>query len=473
MSSYKLNTLEDCQHFVDTQTSTVIVDQILEDQKQCRNGGIPSLVVHCLPRHTDNFARAVSGDNVPLALARMRFASIISSVKAYLVNISNSRSPAPIPDHMMPTDIDLTAALKVLTYLQLPHTDICLDPSTPLETVADVVKSQLSMGPDLRDAIHQQRREKAQKFCYICRYLITSSHPLYPSLCIPCGDFNISSSSLSLPPALGLTGRTALVTGGRVNLGYHTALRLLRCGASVIVSSRYPKDAETRYMAESDSDVWKERLRIIGADFRAAKDVFSLIKCVVDCLQGWSLDDKPKLHILINNAAQTLTDALEQEEAGIRRELHLTSASTGGVLLHSDYLPRVRGGIVRPEMESSHRALPPLSFENPTKTSGKLIASRPQEATSSWTQRISEIPYEDVISAHSVNTFVPFILIRELLPFMFGIRSSFQGQHIGDAGRSRPAAYIVNVSSREGISESKPGSGAKAGHHVHTNMSKA
>jgi NAD(P)-dependent dehydrogenase (short-subunit alcohol dehydrogenase family) len=38
---------------------------------------------------------------------------------------------------------------------------------------------------------------------------------------------------------------------------------------------------------------------------------------------------------------------------------------------------------------------------------------------------------------------------------------------------SKPAGYIINVSSREGILEDTPGSSSKAGHHVHTNMSKA
>ena len=65
------------------------------------------------------------------------------------------------------------------------------------------------------------------------------------------------------------------------------------------------------------------------------------------------------------------------------------------------------------------------------------------------------MPYEDVITAHSVNTFVPLILIRELLPEMRG------------------GGHVINVSSREGIFEASPKSPAKNGKHVHTNMSKA
>ncbi|CAJ2510649.1 Uu.00g062740.m01.CDS01 [Anthostomella pinea] len=85
---------------------------------------------------------------------------------------------------------------------------------------------------------------------------------------------------------------------------------------------------------------------------------------------------------------------------------------------------------------------------------------------SSWVQSLTEIPYEDVISAHSVNTFVPLILVRELLPLMYR-RSSSESQSANADG------YIINVSSREGIFERSNKSPAKNGKHVHTNMSKA
>lgn len=42
----------------------------------------------------------------------------------------------------------------------------------------------------------------------------------------------------------------------------------------------------------------------------------------------------------------------------------------------------------------------------------------PADGRSSRSQSIDEIPYEDMISVHSVNAFVPLILCRELLPLM-------------------------------------------------------
>ncbi|KAK8017912.1 oxidoreductase protein [Apiospora marii] len=122
-------------------------------------------------------------------------------------------------------------------------------------------------------------------YCYVCQMWLKQAHKVFPRMCEPCGDFNIAGSEVSLPSNLKLDGKVALVTGGRINLGFHTALRLLRCGASVIVSTRYPEDAVTRYENESDASVWKGRLKVIGADFRSAGDAFQLVKQVQNLVE--------------------------------------------------------------------------------------------------------------------------------------------------------------------------------------------
>lgn len=101
------------------------------------------------------------------------------------------------------------------------------------------------------------------------------------------------------------------------------------------------------------------------------------------------------------------------------------------------------------------------------RVAGTTIAA-PAEP-SSWAQSLSEIPYEDVISIHSVNTFAPLILIRELLPPALPTAATAGDQ----GGDGKPRGYIVNVSSREGVFETTAASEAKRGRHVHTNMSKA
>jgi NAD(P)-dependent dehydrogenase (short-subunit alcohol dehydrogenase family) len=264
---------------------------------------------------------------------------------------------------------------------------------------------------------------------------------------------------MSLPEMLDLRGKTALVTGGRVNLGFSTALRLLRCGAKVIVSSRYPHDTLVRYQTQPDSDSWiKNRLRVVGADFRTARDAFALAAEVKNILVTWSTGDSasPLLDILINNAAQTLTDGEAKETTAVKREsnLHL-SLPAHPALPETSYTPRIGGGA--PEGFLEGRTQQALQSAN---TSTSVIQPVPEK--SSWVQDMSEIPYADIITAQAVNAFVPLILIRELLPVM---------SH-GEI-REQQSGHIINVSSREGIFEASRNHSAKKGTHVHTNMSKA
>ncbi|TQN70865.1 hypothetical protein CSHISOI_04605 [Colletotrichum shisoi] len=295
-----------------------------------------------------------------------------------------------------------------------------------------------------------------KRTCYICHMVLDTPHKTLPSM-------------------------TALVTGGRTNLGFHTALRLLRCGAFVVASSRYPEDALSRYRAEFGFDAWSDRLRIVGADFRTARDAFALVEATRGILarEGRTLD------ILINNAAQTLTDPVEREKEAIAREQMLllllppleAPADGGGpggerVVVRQGYAARVRGGatgVVRGvdggdagclTADSSADDEPP-SLDAPM--SNLQVSSPPAPSPSSWVQSLSDIPYEDVVTAHSVNTFVPLILVRELLPLM---------RHGGGGGRGC-SGHIVNVSSREGLFERRRDGAAKNGKHVHTNMSKA
>ena len=165
-----------------------------------------------------------------------------------------------------------------------------------------------------------------------------------------------------MPGNLDLTGNTAVVTRGRINLGFHTALRLLRCGASVILSTRYPYDAETRYKAEVDSKLWMGRLKLVGADFRNARDVFHLVATIQTILRDGKNDISPcmdgALFILINNAAQTLTDSVEQERKAITNERNLQTSTIEGPrsVVRTNYEATIRGGSLmrRGLLDASH-----------------------------------------------------------------------------------------------------------------------
>lgn len=325
-----------------------------------------------------------------------------------------------------------------------------------------------------------------QTNCYICRLRINEPHKIFAAMCQPCGEFNLAGSSLSHPQNLNLEGRTALVTGARANLGFHVTLRLLRCGAAVIASTRYPRDAVARYLRQRDAADWKNRLKVVGADFRTASDAFALVVQTKSILKEWGCG----LDILINNAAQTLTDSVAMEEAAVRREVILSN-DPAPMLAEGSYIARVwRGATANnapreaglenntqgklPVRDTSAKDATPDTIglegltlnqhaEADNDTTGKALIKPPEP--SSWVQSLADIPYEDVITAHSINTFVPLILIRELLPIMDHHKRIRQMQ--------ARTGHIINVSSREGIFEASPSHRSKNGKHVHTNMSKA
>lgn len=268
---------------------------------------------------------------------------------------------------------------------------------------------------------------------------------------------------------------------------------MLRCGAQVIVSTRYPRDAEVRYFSEPDFQAWGRNLKVIGADFRSAAGAFKLVAMVKEQVKEWTAesDTAPKLDILINNAAQTLTDPVHTERKAIQREQGSKALGRRSQLLINDddgYYARIRGGMRRdlpamlcaaddqdPSIEPSE---PPIDLTNRMDAeSGMSVSDIVPYSKSSWVQSLSEIPYEDVISAHSVNFFVPLILCRELLPIMRTPKqernSTKVSNNIEPVIETPPEGYIINVSSREGLFEATPLTRMKAGTHVHTNTSKA
>ncbi|MCJ1323320.1 hypothetical protein MMC15_008676 [Xylographa vitiligo] len=522
-----LSTISACKEFLAAETPAAIVAELRRDQERCRAGLIPSILALNLPPFSSEAGQAISEllvdqsetDEPPVALARSIrqhvYHDIISGIKVCLAEMGHERKTDETGPVRRTTSVPTTkisrkppllvtekfkAALEVLEYLgyeegvhslnealtaiksrvstlpMSPNRSTFFRPSEESDDGHSESRfgSDSSEDGDMENISHKSSfdienpinglRAKQRK-CYICMFQLREPHRFYPALCRPCGDFNIAESSLSLPKNLNLKGKTALITGGRVNLGFTTALRMLRCGANVMVSTRYPRDAETRFSAESDSDSWGKKQ-----------------------VKEWStcFEIPERLDILVNNAAQTLTDSVPTEVKAIKREKTLELTSPSRFLIEKDagYLPLVRGGMEdnHPNMRMAYRI---ADTSNPVAAiSGSLdavvLAEEPY-APSSWVQSMSEIPYEDVISAHSVNFFVPLILCRELLPLM----GKFKHDTISPASPNTPSStasspawtkpegYIINVSSREGIFENTPDAGMKNGKHVHTNTSKA
>ena len=130
--------------------------------------------------------------------------------------------------------------------------------------------------------------------CYICKTEFKRLHFFYDALCPRCADFNYQKRFQSAP----LDGQVALITGSRLKIGYQAALMMLRAGAEVIATTRFPVDSALRYSGEKDFAKWSQRLHIYGLDLRHTPSV--------EIFCNYVNQKYARLDILINNAAQTV-----------------------------------------------------------------------------------------------------------------------------------------------------------------------
>jgi len=78
--------------------------------------------------------------------------------------------------------------------------------------------------------------------CYVCKTVFTKLHHFYDAMCPDCGSFNYAKRFQTAD----LTGQVAVVTGSRLKIGYHITLILLRSGATVVATTRFPVDSAIR-----------------------------------------------------------------------------------------------------------------------------------------------------------------------------------------------------------------------------------
>jgi hypothetical protein len=145
------------------------------------------------------------------------------------------------------------------------------------------------------DADAAQPRESIEpKHCYVCKQKYSLIHFFYDQLCPACAAFNYAKRT----ELVDLHGRVALLTGGRVKIGYQAGLKLLRAGAELIVTTRFPRDSAARYAEEPDFAEWGHRLQVYGLDLRHTPSVEAFCQELVAT--------RPRLDFIINNACQTV-----------------------------------------------------------------------------------------------------------------------------------------------------------------------
>lgn len=276
--------------------------------------------------------------------------------------------------------------------------------------------------------------------CYICKRLYTVVDGFYHSLCLDCAAMNHAKRHQRTD----LTGKRALLTGGRAKIGMYIALRLLRDGAHTTITTRFPKDAIRRFSSQPDSKEWLHCLRIVEIDLR---DPFQVIKLADSVAAAGPLD------ILINNAAQT-----------VRR-----TPDAYSLLMAAENEPLEDG--VHPEIISFKQAhqVGLLSLSATTPINGKELANVDTSSAlvdagglipdtckaNSWTKHIEDVDPIEMLEVQLTNTTAPFLLISRLRKSM--------------ASSKAARTYVVNVSAMEGVfSRQYKGPG-----HPHTNMAKA
>ncbi|OGQ26730.1 MAG: oxidoreductase [Deltaproteobacteria bacterium RBG_16_71_12] len=321
------------------------------------------------------------------------------------------------------------------------------------------------------DAEPADARYAEQRKCYACKRPYLERHRFYDQLCPPCGELNFEKRTATAD----LRGRVALVTGARVKIGFQAALLLLRAGCTVVVCTRFPRDAAKRYAAAPDFPAWRERLVVYGVDLRHTPGVELLAAHLSRVL--------PRLDFQLHNACQTVRrppgfyrHLLERELA----PLHDVDAGVRSLLAGYEELRRAAertAGVAAPALLSQAAseadllplaALPAASGALELFPHGVLDADLQQvdlREHNSWRLALGEVPTLELLEVLLVNATAPFVLAQRLKPLM--LRSATPPP--GTATSHDAARHLVMVSAMEGQFYRRH----KTDKHPHTNMAKA
>ncbi|MGO1166125.1 MAG: SDR family NAD(P)-dependent oxidoreductase [Janibacter sp.] len=307
--------------------------------------------------------------------------------------------------------------------------------------------------------------------CYVCKSDYTMVDAFYHALCPDCAAQNHARRDQGTD----LTGRRALLTGGRAKIGMYIALRLLRDGADLTITTRFPRDAARRFAELADSPEWIDRLTIVGIDLRDPTQVVALTD---EIAAGGPLD------ILINNACQTVRrspGAYTHLVTGEREPLTGSGATprmlsfdrvseahpaqlVGTLAEHAVAHPEggtTAADLTRLALSAGHASLE-AHRDGSAIDAGGLLPD--VVTTNSWKQTVDEVDPLELLEVQMCNSVAPFLLVSRLRPAMRAAVDR-RSEQIGDRAR----AYVVNVSAMEGqFSRRYKGAG-----HPHTNMAKA
>jgi NAD(P)-dependent dehydrogenase (short-subunit alcohol dehydrogenase family) len=331
------------------------------------------------------------------------------------------------------------------------------------------VFAPLWLEPPKPEDLDERPRLHKERDCYVCKQPFVRVHRYYDSMCEACGDFNYAKREQSAD----LSGRFALITGARVKIGYQASLKLLRAGAHVVVTTRFPFDAADRYSQEPDFSSYRERLQIHGLDLRHTPSVELFTKFLAERL--------PRLDYILNNACQTVRRPAGFFEHLLAREGEAIDAlppNLRSVLAGHEEICRMVGsggqvaaalmvapghrpgeGLVHSAVLSQRRYLDEDFRGGETLFPANRFDEDRQQVDlremNSWRLRMHEVETPELLEVQLVNAIAPYILNARLKPLM-----------LRTPGRHK---HIVNVSAIEGQFYRA----TKTDKHAHTNMAKA
>jgi NAD(P)-dependent dehydrogenase (short-subunit alcohol dehydrogenase family) len=301
--------------------------------------------------------------------------------------------------------------------------------------------------------------------CYVCKTRVTRVHAFYDQMCSDCGDFNYRKRTQTAD----LGGRVALISGARVKIGYQAAIMLLRAGARVIVTTRFPCDAAERYARERDYASWGDRLQIYGLDLRHTPSVEAFARQLTE--------REARLDFVLHNACQTVRrpSGFYQHLMEGERRPHASLPEPARRLL-TDYeqlRSRTRRGLTSaatsdPLFPLGLQAAPALSqvalVEEDRRAGPQLFPAGQLDAdlqqvdlrgVNSWRLALDQVGTVELLEVQLVNAIAPFVLNARLKPLLLSQRTFDK--------------HIVNVSAMEGQFYRR----FKTDKHPHTNMAKA
>ena len=364
----------------------------------------------------------------------------------------------------------------------LAHTAIRVHRTRPVFTTPDVfapksgiepdqIDDPRAAGPTLDGRLKQHSQATRRQHCYVCKQKFSQIHFFYDQLCPTCAEFNYVKRSETTD----LSGRVALLTGGRVKIGYQAGIKLLRAGAHLIVTTRFPRDSALRYAAEPDASEWMHRLEIFGLDLRHTPSV----EAFCDHLN----ETRSRLDFIVNNACQTVRrppgfyrHMMDLEAAAVtdmpqpaRQLLGAYEGLRGYNILQATNetvtaaVPSIAPGLLRGithAAEMSQAALLPeeLAGQPGLFPEGRLDQDLQQvdlRDRNSWRLTLAEVSAVELLETQLVNAVAPFVLNGRLKPLL--LRTPDRDKH------------IVNVSAVEGQFYRR----LKTTRHPHTNMAKA